>query len=90
MHSIVSAKAGDEATDPLFVNYDLNATSLTAFTIHPAWDFHVATTSPVFQGAYSGTDAKMQPYFGTNGITVNGQTYKTDAPVARFGAFGSK
>lgn len=90
VHSIVSAKAGDEATDPLFVNYDLNATSLTAFTIHPAWDFHVATTSPVFQGAYSGTDAKMQPYFGTNGITVNGQTYKTDAPVARFGAFGSK
>lgn len=90
VHSTVAAKAGDEATNPLFVNYDINAISLTSFSINPAWDFHVAANSPVLSGAYTGTDARMQPFFGTTGITVNGQAYRTDLPAARFGAFGNK
>lgn len=88
-HSIVAASAGDAATNPQFVNFDLNAVALTAFVLHTAWDFHVLPGSPVLQGAYSGTDSNMQPYFGTTGLNVGGQAYTTDQPAARFGAYGT-
>ena len=42
LHSPVAASAGDEATNPLFVNFNLNAVALTAYVLNPAWDFHVA------------------------------------------------
>lgn len=90
LHSPVSAAAGDEAANPLFVNYDINAVALTAFVYNEAWDFHVASGSPVLRGAYSGSDAKMQPYYVSAGLSVNGQTYSSDSPAARFGAFGAK
>lgn len=89
LHSPLSSKAGDEDTNPLFVNYDHNAVSLTTVSYNEAWDFHVSPNSPVLQGAYSGNEAKMQPFFGTNGLTVGNVTYSTDAPVVRFGAFGN-
>lgn len=90
LHGIVSASAGDAQTNPMFVAYDINSVALTAFTLSDSYDFHLQAGSPALQGAYSGSDAKMQPYFSTTGLSVGGQTYTTDAPAARFGAFGTK
>lgn len=90
LHSPVSASAGDAATNPLFVNYDINSVALSTFTYDDAWDFHVNASSPVLTGAYSGSDANMQPYFATSGFTVGGVSYTSEAPAARFGAFGTK
>lgn len=87
LHSLVSASAGDTNTDPKFVNFPYNTNELTGYIYDENWDFHVATDSPALQGAYSGNDEKMQPYFG-GGLTVNGKTYSSPAPQAWFGAFG--
>ena len=46
--------------------------------------------APVLAGAYDGTDTKMAPYFGTEGLQVNGQTYTSPKVEARFGAYGTK
>ena len=62
---------------------------LDAYVYDNSWDFHVAANSPVLKNAYSGNDAKMQPYFGASGLTVNGQTYTSPAVQAWFGAFGA-
>lgn len=90
LHSIISSYAGDTATDPLFVNFDINSVGLTDYTLDEGWDFHVGASSPVLTGAYSGSDSDYLPYFGTTGLTINGVTYTSDAPAARFGAFASK
>ena len=87
LHSLVSASAGDTNTDPKFVNFPYNTNELTGYIYDENWDFHVAADSPALQGAYSGNDEKMQPYFG-GGLTVNGKTYSSPAPQAWFGAFG--
>lgn len=89
LNSIISSYAGDTATDPLFVNFDINSVALTNYTYDEDWDFHVSASSPVLSGAYSGSASDYLPYFGTSGLTVNGVTYTTDAPAARFGAFAS-
>lgn len=87
LHSLVSASAGDTNTDPKFVNFPYNTNELTGYIYDENWDFHVAADSPALQGAYSGNDEKMLPYFG-GGLTVNGKTYSSPAPQAWFGAFG--
>ena len=87
LHSLVSASAGDTNTDPKFVNFPYNTNELTGYIYDENWDFHVAADSPALQGAYSGNDEKMQPYFG-GGLTVNGKTYSSPSPQAWFGAFG--
>lgn len=87
LHSLVSASADDTNTDPKFVNFPYNTNELTGYIYDENWDFHVAADSPALQGAYSGNDEKMQPYFG-GGLTVNGKTYSSPAPQAWFGAFG--
>lgn len=87
LHSLVSASAGDTNTDPKFVNFPYNTNELTGYIYDENWDFHVAADSPALQGAYSGNDEKMQPYF-CGGLTVNGKTYSSPAPQAWFGAFG--
>lgn len=87
LHSLVSASAGDANTDPKFVNFPYNTNELTGYIYDENWDFHVAADSPALQGAYSGNDEKMQPYFG-GGLTVNGKTYSSPVPQAWFGAFG--
>lgn len=87
LHSLVSASAGDTNTDPKFVNFPYNTNELTGYIYDENWDFHVVADSPALQGAYSGNDEKMQPYFG-GGLTVNGKTYSSPAPQAWFGAFG--
>lgn len=88
LHSLVSASAGDANTDPKFVNFPYNTNPLDSYIYDESWDFHVAADSPALQGAYSGNDEKMQPYFGS-GLTVNGTTFTSPAPQAWFGAFGN-
>lgn len=89
IHSIVSASAGDEAANPMFINFPYMNNPLDAYVYDNSWDFHVAANSPVLKNAYSGNDAKMQPYFGASGLTVNGETYTSPAVQAWFGAFGA-
>jgi hypothetical protein len=89
LNSLVSLSAGDAAKDPMFVNYGFNSVDLTSYTYSESWDFHVQAGSPVFTGAYTTFTDAYAPYWGTTGITVNGNEYKTPAPVARFGAFGT-
>lgn len=89
VHSIFSTSAGDAATDPQFVNFPYLTNPLTDYVLDTDWDFHVAPTSPVLQGAYNGNDADMQPFFSTTGLSVNGTTYRTPAPANYFGAFGT-
>lgn len=78
------------ANDPKFVNFPINDVALTDYIYQDAWDFHVQAGSPVLAGAYDGTDTKMAPYFGTEGLQVNGQTYTSPKVEARFGAYGTK
>jgi hypothetical protein len=88
-HSLISASAGDAAKDPKFVSYGFSTVDLNSYTYVTTWDFHVQATSQVLTGAYSSFTGSYAPYFGTTGITVNGTEYKTPAPTARFGAFGT-
>lgn len=90
LHSPVSASAGDAATDPQFVNFVTATNSLLAFNLANGADFHVSATSPVLSGAYAGNDSGMNGYYVSEGLTVAGETYTTDASAARFGAFGTK
>jgi Bacterial Ig-like domain (group 2) len=90
-HSLVSASAGDTAKDPKFVNFTFNTNALTSYIYDSNWDFSVQAGSPVLTGAYSGTgNAILTPHFTATGITVNSVNYKSLAPAARFGAFGTK
>ena len=89
LHSQQSPSAG--TPDPLFVNYDFLADDLHNTEYNEAWDFHLQAGSPALgEGAYSGSDADMQPRFQTSGITVDGVKYTSPAPVARYGALGTK
>ena len=91
LNSIITKAAEDCAkNDPKFVNFDINAVALTEYVYNEGWDFHVQARSPVLSGAYNGTDANMQPYFGTEGLTVNEETYTSPAIEAHFGAYGTK
>ncbi|MCE1198159.1 MAG: Ig-like domain-containing protein [Marinilabiliales bacterium] len=88
-HSLVSASAGDGAKDPKFVSFGFNNVDLASYTCDASWNFHVQSSSPVLTGAYASFSGSYSPYWGTTGITVNGVEYKTPAPAARFGAFGT-
>ena len=73
------------------MNYDFLADDLHNTEYNEAWDFHLQAGSPALgEGAYSGSDADMQPRFQTSGITVDGVKYTSPAPVARYGALGTK
>ena len=86
-HSVLATEENQQ--DPRFVNFDINAVSLTSYIYDDAWDFHVQANSPVLSGAYDGSNADAAPSFLTNGLTVNGQTYTSPAVEARFGAYGT-
>lgn len=90
IHSIVSASAGDEATNPDFVNFPYDTNPLTSYTYDDTWDFHVNSGSPILTGAYDGSDSNMQPLYATTGLTVDGTTYKSDSFKNYFGAYGTK
>jgi len=92
-NSLVASTPG--APDPMFVNFGFNTVALDRDLYDPSWDFHVQAGSPVINGAegksprseFSGAYA---PYFGATGLTVCGAEYKTPAPSAQYGAFGTK
>lgn len=88
-HSIVSASAGDSATDPKFVNYGFNTVDLNSYSYDDNWDFHVQAGSPVLTGAYSDFSGAFAPYWATSGITVGGVEYKSPMPSAYYGVFGT-
>ncbi len=86
LNSIIATE--NDLKDPMFVNYDLSGVSLTNYLYDDSWDFSLQAGSPALTGAYSGSDASMQPYFGTTGLTVNGETYTSPAIEPWFGARG--
>ena len=85
-NSIIAAE--NDSKDPLFVNFDINATDLRSYDYDDAWNFHLQSGSPALTGAYDGADATLAPYFQTNGLTVGGETYTSPAIQAQFGALG--
>lgn len=92
-NSIVATE--DDSKDPKFTDFDINAVRLLDYQLFnndgtQKYDFHVQAGSPVLTHAYNGSDATMQPYFGTSGLTVNGKTYTSPKVEARFGAYGTK
>jgi hypothetical protein len=75
------------ANDPKFVTFPfLTNPLLTYDNFSASWDFHLQAGSPALTGAK--TD--VSPYFATTGITLGGVTYKSPAPAAYFGAYGTK
>ncbi|MFY7786625.1 MAG: right-handed parallel beta-helix repeat-containing protein [Thermoflexibacteraceae bacterium] len=81
-NDVISTKAGDN--DPKFVNYPVSTDKSNAdFTT--TWDFHLATGSPALN---KGITTFTRNY--KDGITINGQTYKSPEPASYIGAFGTK
>jgi hypothetical protein len=75
------------ANDPKFVNFPFLTNPLLSYdNFTTSWDFHLQAGSPALTGAK--TD--LAPYFSITGITVGGVTYKSPAPSAFFGAYGTK
>lgn len=89
LNSLVSSSAGDSSKDPKFVSFGFSTVDLNSYTYDSNWNFHVLAASPVLTGAFSSFTGVYGPYWGTTGITVNGIEYKTPAPSARFGAYGT-
>jgi hypothetical protein len=71
--------------DPQFVNFPFASNSLLAYTYNDAWNFHLQAGSP----ARTGAKTDFTPYFSAAGLTLNGKQYRSPAPAAYFGAFGT-
>ncbi len=82
-HDVAGTVAG--ANDPMFENYPLN-TDVNNSTFNSSWDFHLKAGSPALTGAK--TDFTRN--YSATGIVIGGTTYKSPAPAAYFGAFGTK
>ena len=88
VHSVMARTAEEAASlDPKFVNFGLNMDP-ASYTFNDSWDFHLAAGSPALDASKTYTAGDRQPYFGTSGLEVNGQTYTSPAIGAWFGAFG--
>lgn len=88
VHSVMAKTAEEAASlDPKFVNFDLNMDP-ASYTFNDSWDFHLAAGSPALDASKTYTAGDRQPYFGTSGLEVNGQTYTSPAIGAWFGAYG--
>lgn len=84
-HDKVGASAG--ANDPKFVNFPFATNPLLSYdNFSASWDFHLQAGS----AALTGAKTDFSPYFSTTGITIGGVTYKSPAPAAYFGAYGTK
>lgn len=88
VHSVM-AKTAEEAVslNPKFVNFDLNMDP-ASYAFNDRWDFHLTSGSPALDASKTYTAGDRQPYFGTSGLEVNGQTYTSPVIGAWFGAFG--
>ena len=88
VHSVMAKTAEEAASlDPKFVNFDLNMDP-ASYSFNDSWDFHLTSGSPALDASKTYTAGDRQPYFGTSGLEVNGQTYTSPAIGAWFGAFG--
>ena len=88
VHSVMAKTAEEAASlDPKFVNFDLNMDP-ASYSFNDSWNFHLAAGSPALDASKTYTAGDRQPYFGTSGLEVNGQTYTSPAIGAWFGAFG--
>ncbi|MDR1171588.1 MAG: Ig-like domain-containing protein [Bacteroidales bacterium] len=83
-HDVRGTAAGDR--NPMFENFPFETNPLLSHAFNASWDFSLKPDSPALAGAYTG----FTPYFAATGITVNGKTYKSPAPAAYFGTFGTK
>ena len=86
VNSVIATE--EDSKDPMFVNYDIDAISLTNYVYNDAWNFHLQAGSPALHGAYNGGNSAMDPLFGTVGLSVNGKTFTSPDPQAYFGAHG--
>lgn len=88
VHSVM-AKTAEEAVslNPKFVNFDLNMDP-ASYAFNDSWDFHLTSGSPALDASKTYTAGDRQPYFGTSGLEVNGQTYTSPVIGAWFGAYG--
>ncbi len=80
-NDIVPKLAGEN--DPKFVNFPLNNPEMSP-DFNTAWDFRVQTGSPVLGKG----DASFAPLH-TNGLVLNGKTYKSPAAANFIGAKGT-
>lgn len=81
-HDMNSTTVG--ANDPKFVNYDLNNPKANA-TFNTSWNFHLQAGSP----ALTAGKTDFTPHFLSSGITIDGVEYKSPAPSAYVGAYGT-
>jgi len=81
-NDIISNKAGDN--DPKFVNYPVS-TSQSNADFSTTWDFHLATGSPALNKGITTFSRNFK-----EGLSINGQTYKSPEPASYIGAFGAK
>ena len=87
-HSVIARSAEEAASlDPKFVNFDLNMDP-ASYSFNDSWDFHLTSGSPALDASKTYNAGDRQPYFGTSGLEVNGQTYTSPAIGAWFGAYG--
>ena len=88
VHSVIARTAEEAASlDPKFVNFDLNMDP-ASYAFNDSWDFHLTSGSPALDASRTYTSGDRQPYFGTSGLEVNGQTFTSPAIGAWFGAYG--
>ena len=88
LHSIMATNADEaEELDPMFVNFSLDSDP-ASYTFDESWDFHLSSGSPALDAASTYTAGDRQPYFATEGLSVNGKTYTSPAIEAWFGAYG--
>lgn len=72
------------ANDPKFVSYDLSNPKANA-TFNTAWNFHLQAGSPALTAGIT----NFTPHFVTSGIVIGGVEYKSPAPSAYIGAYGT-
>lgn len=88
VHSVIARTAEKAVSlDPKFVNFDLNMDP-ASYTFDDSWDFHLQAGSPALDASKTYTAGGRQPYFGTTGLQINGQTYTSPAIGNWFGAYG--
>lgn len=81
-NDIAGTTAGEK--DPLLVNYPLNTATSNA-KLDPTWDFHLKAGSPAID---AGT-LNFTTHYGTDGLTIDGTTYKSPAASKTIGAYGT-
>lgn len=84
VHSIIATE--DDHKDPMFVNFDIDAVSLTDYIYDDSWNFSLKSGSPALSGSCPEPAA---PFFQTSGLTVNGTKYTSPAVQNWFGALGN-